>query len=363
MIIPLRTDRPPRRTPVVTQAIILINVAIYVVGLIGQSFNAFSVATLVNHGHFDPQHFIPWQLFTSLFLHDPSSIWHLVFNMLFLWVFGPPVEDRLGRVGFLCFYLMGGALANLAHMMIETAPVIGASGAIAAVSGSFLALHPRSRIICFFLIGFGTMAIPSLLFIALYFLIDVLRQTMSMFGATMDNVAYMAHIAGYIFGFALGFALLGTGVVPRDDYDVFFLFKQWRRRSALRQLNRRSPPGVFESASADTGDRLARAKLHSPMTDAQRREADLRMISPARPPSTGSCSPSRPPPSSSRSVSSNSPITSMSSTSTPRPRSGMNCCSNTTPRPPRPWKYGSSSPSSTPDTFSSRRRLAVSSRR
>jgi len=276
MIIPLRTDRPPRRTPVVTQAIILINVAIYVVGLIGQSFNAFSVATLVNHGHFDPQHFIPWQLFTSLFLHDPSSIWHLVFNMLFLWVFGPPVEDRLGRVGFLCFYLMGGALANLAHMMIETAPVIGASGAIAAVSGSFLALHPRSRIICFFLIGFGTMAIPSLLFIALYFLIDVLRQTMSMFGATMDNVAYMAHIAGYIFGFALGFALLGTGVVPRDDYDVFFLFKQWRRRSALRQLNRRSPPGVFESASADTGDRLARAKLHSPMTDAQRREADLR---------------------------------------------------------------------------------------
>jgi len=276
MIIPLRTDRPPRRTPVITQALVLINVAIYVAGLIGQSFNAFSVTTLVNHGHFDPQHFVWWQLFTSLFLHDPSSIWHLVFNMLFLWVFGPPVEDRLGRVTFLVFYLMGGAMANLAHMMISDAPVIGASGAVAALSGSFLALHPRSRIICFFLIGFGVAAIPSLLFIALYFLIDVLRQTMSFFGSPTCNVAYMAHIAGYVYGFALGFVLLATGVVPRDDYDVFFLFKQWRRRAALRQLNRASPTGVFESASADTGQRLTYAKREQSISDDQRREADLR---------------------------------------------------------------------------------------
>jgi membrane associated rhomboid family serine protease len=101
-----------------------------------------------------------WQLFSSLFIHDPHSVWHLAFNMLFLWIFGAPVESRLGRVSFLSLYLLGGAVANIAHMMVSKAPVIGASGAIAGLTGAFLALYPRSRVIVLFLFTMSFISVP-----------------------------------------------------------------------------------------------------------------------------------------------------------------------------------------------------------
>src|SRR5690606_35452158 len=101
MFIPIRTDRPPRRTPIVTEGLIALNLLVYLTGLVGQAFGAFDLRTMTQWMWFHPQDFRVWQLFTSMFMHDPSQIGHLAFNMLFLWVFGAPVEDRLGRLGFL----------------------------------------------------------------------------------------------------------------------------------------------------------------------------------------------------------------------------------------------------------------------
>lgn len=276
MIIPLRTDRLPKRKPIITEGLIVVNLLVYLSGLIGQSAGTFDLNTLVRWGHYDPQNFQWWQLFTSAFLHDPSGIWHIAFNMLFLWVFGAAVEDRIGRIGYLGFYLIGAAVTAAAHSFVSPAPVIGASGAIAAVTGAFLAMFPRSRIVVFFLIGFTMFTIPSLWFIGLYFVIDVLRQAGELLGGRSGGVAYMAHIAGYVYGFSLAFVLLGTKIIRRDEYDVFFLFTQARRRAQFRAANKGKAAGAWESSSADTGKRLASIKQSNPASAKDTRIAEAR---------------------------------------------------------------------------------------
>jgi tetratricopeptide (TPR) repeat protein len=155
--------------------------------------------------------------------------------------------------------------------------VIGASGAIAGVTGIFLALFPRSNVICFFIFTGSLIEISSLWLVGLYFCVDVLRQVGEMLGSHGSNVAYMAHIAGYVYGFSVGFVLLALKVIPREECDVFFLFKQARRRAALRALNRGSAAGAWQSASADTGQRLADIKKRSgEIGESDRRLADAR---------------------------------------------------------------------------------------
>jgi membrane associated rhomboid family serine protease len=276
MIIPLHTDRPPRRTPIITEGLILLNLLVYLAGLIAHFTDAISLERFTSIMHFDPMNSRWWQVITSMFMHDPTGIWHVAFNMLFLWVFGAPVEDRLGRSGFLSFYLMGGAVAAIAHTMISQAPIIGASGAIAAVTGAFLALFPRSRIVVFFLLTLSVISMPSAWLILLYFAIDVLRQVFELFGGHAGNVAYMAHIAGYVYGFLLAFVLLGAKIIRREEYDVFYMFKQSRRRAALRAANQASRTGIWDSAPADTGDRLRASSAPPAMSQDESRRAEAR---------------------------------------------------------------------------------------
>jgi hypothetical protein len=117
--------------------------------------------------------------------------------------------------------------------------------------------------------------VPSLWFIGLYFVVDVLR----LMGGAGDRVAYMAHIAGYVYGFALAFILLATRIIKREESDVFFLFTQSRRRAAMRAATRGTASGAWESAAADTGKRLERAKeRHEPTAEEMRiaeRRADI----------------------------------------------------------------------------------------
>lgn len=277
MLIPLSTDRPPRHAPVVTIALIAINVAAHLYGQLGAAAGWFKLDDFIDAGHFDPAYMGQWwRIVTSMFLHDPGSIWHILFNMVFLWVFGTAVEDRFTRFGFLGFYLIGGAVAALAHAMVDQAPVIGASGAISAVTGAYLILFPRSSVIVFSIFNMGMIRVSSLWLLGLYFCIDLLRQLGLFFGMSAGQVAYMAHLAGYVYGGSLAFVLLGTGVLPRQEYDAFFLFKQMRRRAALRAVNRGAPTGVWESASADTGQRLAAKKASAPVTPEEEREAAMR---------------------------------------------------------------------------------------
>ncbi len=279
MFIPLRTDRPPRRRPFVTEALIVVNLLVYLIGVAGTYFGTLEAGSLSSIGHFYPREFHWWQLLSYQFLHDPGGIWHIAFNMLFLWVFGCAVEDRLGRTGFLGFYLVGGAVAAIAHSALAPeSPVIGASGSIAGVTGAYLALFPRSRIkvlVIFFFIGI--FSVPSLWFIAFYFAIDVLRQSSSLLGGGEGNVAYTAHIAGYIYGFGTGFLLLATSVLKREEFDVFFVFTQARRRAAFRAASRQGPAGMWESAQADTGKRLARQQTRAGSKDPKQTQlAELR---------------------------------------------------------------------------------------
>jgi membrane associated rhomboid family serine protease len=180
--------------------------------------------------------FRPWTLVTSVFLHDPSGLWHVGFNMLFLWVFGQAVETRLGSWWFLVFYLVGGAFASVAHMFASVSPAIGASGAVAAVSGAYLALFPRSTVRVFaFFPFYGIHHIPATWFILFYVAIDLLSQASEALGGLSD-VAHAAHLGGYLFGFSTAMVLLGTGILPRTEFDAFFLAKQWRRRRELRRV-------------------------------------------------------------------------------------------------------------------------------
>ena len=261
MLIPLRTNRPPRRRPFVTETLIIVNMLVYLTGLIGQTTGVFDREAVVSFGQLSRSGFHVSQLFTYQFLHDPSSIWHLAFNMLFLWVFGCAVEDRMRRPSFLAFYLVGGAVAGIAHVSVSAAPVIGASGAVAAVTGAFLALFPRARIqIVLFFFIIGVYSIPALWFIGFFFAIDVLRQTGELLGGSSARVAYAAHIAGYLYGFSLAFTLLAVGIIKREEFDIFYLFKQSRRRAAFRSTNRDKAGGAWSSASADTSKRLARQR-------------------------------------------------------------------------------------------------------
>ena len=152
----------------------------------------------------------PWwvTVFTSMFLH--GGILHLAGNMLFLWVFGNNIEDSMGRPRFLAFYLLAGATAVYAQSLIDTSatvPTIGASGAVAGVLGGYALLHPRARILTLiFIVFFITLIeVPAFVILGIWFVLQFLPavgQTAITDLAGGANVAYLAHVAGFVFGIA-----------------------------------------------------------------------------------------------------------------------------------------------------------------
>jgi membrane associated rhomboid family serine protease len=157
----------------------------------------------------------PWwvTLFTSMFMH--GGILHIAGNMLFLWVFGNNIEERLGRGKFLLFYLLAGLIAVYTQALIDpssTAPTIGASGAIAGVLGAYALLFPRARVLTLiFIIFFVTLVeIPALILLALWFILQfvpALGQVAVGSGGD-QGVAYFAHVGGFSFGLAVAAAIL-----------------------------------------------------------------------------------------------------------------------------------------------------------
>jgi membrane associated rhomboid family serine protease len=158
-------------------------------------------------------------IFTAMFMH--GSFLHIAGNMLFLWIFGNNIEDSMGRLKYLLFYLGGGIVAALAQFAIDTnsaTPTLGASGAVAAVLGGYALLYPRARVITLiFIIFFITVIeLPALAVLGVWFvlqLVDAGSQTVGDGGA---SVAYFAHIGGFLFGL-LTVKLLASRYDP--DYD------------------------------------------------------------------------------------------------------------------------------------------------
>ena len=159
----------------------------------------------------------PWweTLFTSMFMH--GGFLHIAGNMLFFWVFGNNIEDRLGRVKFLLFYLLAGLIAVYTQALIDpasTAPTIGASGAIAGVPGAYALLFPKARVLTLiFIIFFVTLVeIPALILLAIWFLLQfvpALGQVAVETGGG-QGVAYFAHVGGFLFGLAVAAVMLAV---------------------------------------------------------------------------------------------------------------------------------------------------------
>jgi membrane associated rhomboid family serine protease len=147
-------------------------------------------------------------ILTAMFMH--AGWIHIIGNMVYLWAFGPGIEDAMGSLGYLALYLLSGLAASLAQIALmphSTIPNLGASGAIAGVMGAFLVTYPHHRIRALLLFGWWTRTtfVPAALLIGLWFLIQMFNQV----GAVADvetgaGVAYMAHIGGFIFGLVSG---------------------------------------------------------------------------------------------------------------------------------------------------------------
>jgi membrane associated rhomboid family serine protease len=229
-VIPLRDANPTRRRPVVTIGLIAVCIAVfaYELAVRSASGDAGLSRLFLDHGlvpadltaqlggdQADGLYRELATLFTSMFLHsDPL---HIGFNMLFLWIFGNNIEDRLGHLGYLAFYLAGGLVAAGAQVAIDPGsmiPVIGASGAIAAVLGAYLVLYPRARVLSLVYFGlfFQLIQIPAIVLLGLWFAVQVLGAAMaSGDSASAGGVALFAHIGGFIAGVAVGLIVGGSG--------------------------------------------------------------------------------------------------------------------------------------------------------
>jgi len=193
-------SRRMARWPVVTVLLIAANAYAFFLELTnGERFvYAWSVIPRnISHGDAWPT------LLTATFLHAGWS--HILGNMIFLWAFGPAMEDAMGRVRYLFFYLIGGVIAmatQVAAMPQSTVPNLGASGAIAAVMGAFLVTYPRDRIrtAFFFLLFIRVTYIPAVLLIGVWFVIQLFSAGEIAGHVQGGGVAYLAHIGGFLFG-------------------------------------------------------------------------------------------------------------------------------------------------------------------
>ena len=235
MFIPLGTDRPLKRVTKVNHALIGANILVFCVQLLLRRFGQDSYELAMGWAVLDPQDFHIWGLFSYAFLHNPTSILHILGNMVLLWVFGPNVEDRLGRWWYLAFYLGGAAAAGGLHLAVSDSGVVGASGAISAVCGAYLVLFPRTHIkTLFILIIIGVFSIPAVWFIGAGIAWNL------MFVQAQDRVARGAHLGGYAYGMGISFVLLWTRLLPREVYDLFSIGRQAARRRQFKEVMRKA---------------------------------------------------------------------------------------------------------------------------
>jgi membrane associated rhomboid family serine protease len=234
-VIPLRDANPTRRAPIITLLLIAACFVVfaYELGILADAGDAGLNRFFLQYG------VVPREvsaaigqrdlgspaivaIFTSMFLHGGWV--HILGNMLYLWIFGNNVEDRLGRVAFLGFYLVGGVAAALTQIAIDpesTAPLVGASGAIAAALGAYLVLYPGARILSLVFLGFfyQLIEVPALIVLGFWFVLQLIDGLGSLGGSNAQGgVAFFAHIGGFVVGVIIGLLIRGRGSGPRLAY-------------------------------------------------------------------------------------------------------------------------------------------------
>ncbi|KAB8319078.1 rhomboid family intramembrane serine protease [Tolypothrix campylonemoides VB511288] len=219
---PLYDENPTRITPFLTYGLIGMNVFIFL--SYGPPSEQLAQLYAVVPRELTNNFAGEWTtLFTSQFLH--GNWWHLISNMVFLWIFGNNIEDRLGHFKYIIFYLSCGALAALCQWVIginSGIPSLGASGAISGVLGAYIIRFPDARVMSLIFLGFfiTTIRVPALLLIGVFFIQNVISglanlQAAANMSVETGGVAYWAHIGGFVFGVILGPLL---GLFRRDDY-------------------------------------------------------------------------------------------------------------------------------------------------
>ncbi|MCY2929673.1 MAG: rhomboid family intramembrane serine protease [Planctomycetota bacterium] len=232
MFVPIRSDYKMSSPPVVNYLLVAVNVAVFVLGFHGSNDAA---SLRINDLMLHPEAPEIYQFFTSMFLHQDWM--HLISNMIFLWVFGNAVNDRLGHAGYIAFYLGGGLFAAVGFLMLgATGAMLGASGAISAVTGAYLVLLPRARITVLMFLYFITFFdVSSLYFLLFQFITNVYMSYANLRNAG-GGVAFGAHAAGYVYGIVLAVGLLATRLLPRDMFDLLALAHSWQKRRQFRRM-------------------------------------------------------------------------------------------------------------------------------
>ena len=201
---PISDVIPSRTTPIVTISLIALNALAWLYEL---QLDSYDLELFVRYYGVVPAAFAWGDVLSSMFLHGGWT--HFLGNMLFLWIFGDNVEDRLGHVGYLLFYLGCGALAAVAQVFVSPSsgvPMIGASGAIAGVMGAYFVLYPHSRVLAvvFFIFIFDIVEIPAIFFLGVWFLMQLFSGVGSVVDAAEGGIAFMAHVGGFVGGAATG---------------------------------------------------------------------------------------------------------------------------------------------------------------
>lgn len=207
---PISDVIPSRTRPVVTISLIALNTLLFLYQL---RLDDVSLQRLVFEYGVIPARFSYADLVSSMFLH--GDFLHFAGNMVFLWIFGDNVEDRLGHAGFVAFYIGAGAVAAIAQVFADPTsflPMIGASGAIAGVMGAYFLLYPHSRILTavFLFLFLDIIEIPAIFFLGVWFLLQLFHGAMST-GSSGGGVAFWAHAGGFAAG-----ALVGLYIKARD---------------------------------------------------------------------------------------------------------------------------------------------------
>ncbi|MFQ5869490.1 MAG: rhomboid family intramembrane serine protease [Candidatus Zixiibacteriota bacterium] len=210
-MIPLKDDNPTSTFPLFTIGIIVLNSLIF---FYQQTLGEAATGFVFTYGavpeavsSFRMTDFpAPLTILTSMFLH--GGWFHLIGNMLFLWIFGKNIEDQLGHLRFLIFYLICGVIASLAHIMVtphSSIPMVGASGAIAGVLGAYLIRFPNARILTLIWFGFfiRVVRVPAIFFLGFWFILQLLYGLPSLALRDMGGIAFFAHIGGFIAGLLL----------------------------------------------------------------------------------------------------------------------------------------------------------------
>lgn len=233
-MVPLRDDNPTQIVPYITYGLLAANILVFLYELsLGSALESFfrvwavvpRELTLSFQGQLPPQPLPEWiTLITSQFLH--GGLLHVGGNMLFLWIFGNNVEDQLGHVKYLVFYLACGVLAALSQWFFSsysTIPSLGASGAIAGVMGAYILRFPKAKVLTLIPLGFfiTTFRIPAAFFLGFWFVQQAFYGAASLnapsnIGMESGGVAYWAHAGGFVFGAILG-PLLGLFSTPSSS--------------------------------------------------------------------------------------------------------------------------------------------------